>query len=110
MKALSETLRGTCNPFAIDITPELIKVSSGKTVKEQTSKFLLVTLQRGKDLRLKFSTECSIKGTRFLKPVQRTTILNFASENVSASKNFSKRVEAAEGVRDIFGRIIAVAA
>ena len=36
--------------------------------------------------------------------------MNFASENLKASKNFSKRVEAAEGVRDIFGRIIAVAA
>ena len=36
--------------------------------------------------------------------------MNFASENVKASKNFSKRVGAAEGVRDIFGRIIAVAA
>ena len=107
MKALFETLRRTCNPFAIDITPELINVSSEKTVKEQTSKFLLGTLQRGKDLRLKVLTECSIEGTRFLKPVQMTTVLNFASENVKASRNFSKRVEAAEGVRDIFGRIIA---
>ena len=110
MKALSEMLRRTCNPFAIDITAELINASSGKTVKKQTSKFLLGNLQRGKDLRLKFSTECSIEGTRFLKPVQKTKILNFASENVKASRNFSKRVEAAERVRDIFVRIIAVAA
>ena len=38
----------------------------------------------------------------------RTKILNFAAENVKRSKTGIRKVSAAEGVRDVFGRILAV--
>ena len=40
----------------------------------------------------------------------RTKIKNFATENVKESRNGVRKVDAAEGVRDVFGRILAVAA
>ena len=40
----------------------------------------------------------------------RTKIKNFATENVKESRNAVRKVDAAEGIRDVFGRIIAVAA
>ena len=49
-------------------------------------------------------------GSRFLKRVARIKMLNFAAENVKQSRTTNRRVNAAEGVRDVFGRILAVAA
>jgi len=46
----------------------------------------------------------------FLKPVARTKILNFAAENRKGPKTGTRKVSAAEGVRDVFGRILAVVA
>ena len=41
--------------------------------------------------------------------MKRIKILNFAAENAKESKTALSRVNAAEGVRDVFGRILAVA-
>ena len=89
-------------------TADLVNISSGKAANEETKKYLLGILERGRTLRLKFETECSVDGSRFLKPVARTEILNFAAENRKRSKTGARKVSAAEGVRDVFGRILAV--
>ena len=68
------------------------------------------TLAWGKNLRLKFESECLIDGSRILKRVARIKMLNFAAENVKQSRTTNRRVNAAEGVRDVFGQILAVAA
>ena len=47
--------------------------------------------------------ECSVDGSRFLKPVARTKVFNFAAENMKQSKKKIRKVNAAEGVRDVFG-------
>ena len=50
-------------------------------------------------------------GARFLKPVARTKVLNFATENIKESKTKIRKVNAVEGVRDdVFGQILAVVA
>ena len=86
------------------------KPSIRETITEVTKTFLLGTLERGKNLRLQFQDECAVDSSRFLKPVTRVKMLNFAAENVQKSKTAVRRVNAAEGVRDVFGRILAVAA
>lgn len=110
INALAIALSNTCNPFASDSPVELVNVSSGKIARDDTKNFLLGTLERGKSLRLKFESECATDGSRFLKTVSRMKILNFASENVKVSRSKGRRLDAAEGVRDIFGRIISIAA
>ena len=110
MNSVSNTLINTCNPFGNDSPADLVNISSGKAANEETKKYLLGILERGRTLRLKFETECSVDGSRFLKPVARTKILNFAAENRKRSKTGARKVSAAEGVRDVFGRILAVVA
>ena len=109
--ALTNALNSTCNPFASDSPAELVvNISSGKAAKDETTTFLLDTLTRGKRLRLQFEGECATDASRFLKPVSRTKINNFATENVKESRSAVQKVDATEGVRDVFGRSIAVAA
>ncbi len=110
MKSVTITLNNTCNPFASDAPAGLVNISSGKAANEGTKKFLLRTLERGRTLWLQFESECLVDGSRFLKPVSRTKILNFAAENRKQSKTSTRKVNAAEGVRDVFGRILAVVA
>ena len=45
----------------------------------------------------------SLDGSRFFKPVVRTKVFNFAAENMTQSKKKIRKVNAAEGVRDVFG-------
>ena len=52
----------------------------------------------------------AVDGLRFLKPVAMIKKLNFAAENVKKSKTTVKTMVAAEGVRDVFGRMLVVAA
>jgi len=110
MNSVTVTLNSTCNPFANDAPADLVNISSGKAANELTKNFLLGTLERGKTLRLQFEDECLVDGSRFLKPVARTKMLNFAAENVKRSKTAMLKVSAAEGVRDVFGRILAIVA
>ena len=88
-----------------------MNVASGKTAKKVTKEFLLSVLRRGSDLRQKFATECEIDSKRFLKPVTRTKIINFAAENMTRCRPTStaQKIKAAQEVRDVFGRILAAA-
>ena len=54
MNSVTFTLNQTCNPFSFN----LVNISSGKAANEETKKFLLGTLERGRKLRLQFVGEC----------------------------------------------------
>ena len=86
MNSVTFTLNQTCNPFSINAPVNLVNISSGKAENEETKKFLLWTLERGRKLRLQFVGECSVDGSRFFKPVARTKVFNFAAENMKQSK------------------------
>ena len=97
--------------ITIGAPADLVNISSGKAANEGTKKFLFGTLERGRKLRLQFENDCSVDGARFLKPVARTKVLNFATENIKESKTKIRKVNAVEGVRDdVFGQILAVVA
>ena len=109
---VTSTLNQTCNAFSINAPVDLVNISSGKAANEETKKFLIGTLERGRKLRLQFEGECSVDGSRFFKPVARTKIFNFCCREYEAVK-FKKtirKVNAPEGVQDVFGRILAVVA
>ena len=86
MNSVTITLNQTCNPFSINAPVNLVNISSGKAANEETKKFLLETLEQGRKLRLQFVGECLVDGSRFLKPVARTKVFNFAAENMKQSK------------------------
>lgn len=110
MDGLAKTVDNTCNPFASSAPTSLVNLATGKITKEETEKFLLDTLSRGRRLREKFEEECATDSSRFLKPVARIKMLNFAAENihVNEAKSTLRKMKAAEGVRDVFGRILAL--
>ena len=110
MIVISKTVNNTCNPFADHSPADLVNVSSGRAANEATKRYLLETLNRGNKLRMQFEKECEEDESRFLQPVAKTKVLNFAAENVKSSKGAVRKLKAAEGVRDVFGRILAVAA
>ena len=78
MLKMQNVLMGTCNPF--ENTKELVNLATEKTA--ETKSYLLATLERGVQNRLKFESECKDDGSRFQKLVGKTKVLNFAAENV----------------------------
>ncbi len=100
MNSVTITLNNT---FADDAPAGLVR----KSCKWGDQKVSPWDIGAGRKLRLQFENECSVDGSRFLKPVART---NFAAENRKRSKTGAQKVNAAEGVRDVFGRILAVVA
>ena len=81
MNLVTYTLNQTCYPFSIIAPVNLVNISSGKAANEEIKKLLLGTLERGRKSRLQFVGECSVDGSRFLKPVASTKVFNFAAEN-----------------------------
>ena len=108
--ALTHALNTTCNPFACHSPYNLVNVSSEKSALKETEQFLLRTLIRREEHRIKFERECSDDNSRFLKTVPRIKMLNFAAENAKKGRPSGRRIDATEGVRDVLGRILTVAA
>ena len=113
MATLSAKIDEVCNPFSDDSPRSLVNVATGKAVSETTESYLLNTLKRGQDDRNQFKQEWDISSSRFLKPVKRTKVQNFAAENVKKrvklpASHHSKT--SAESLRDMFIRMIVVIA
>ena len=73
----------------------------------KTADHLIDILKRGAELRDRFIKEWKDDDTRFLKPVKRIKVENFASENVKRRYTKDKKaLNAAEGVRDAFGYLL----
>ena len=109
--ALNAMIKSTCSPFDTDAPTTLVNIATGKAAHEETSEYLVGTLQRGALMRHEFQKECSEDDCRFLKRLQWVKVSNFAFENIK-SKSFKNKADlsAAEGVRDAFGHILAKAA
>ncbi len=113
MDVLSAKLDEFCNPFADEAPSSLVNIATGHTASDTTERYLLDTLQRGKDERDKFLQEWESDNSRFLKPVKRTPIRNFAAQNAKKKAKLptlQKAKTTAESLRDMFVRIIIVVA
>lgn len=98
----------SCNPFSVDAPTSLVNVATGYAASKMTENYLLKTLQWGPNSRQKFKEEWKTNSGRFLQPVKRTKIQNFAAENVKRKVRvpaLQKAITNAEGLRDTFIRL-----
>ena len=68
----------------------LVNLASGKAASGVTEKYLLNSMKRGEIEMVRFQEEWEQSSSRFLKPIKRLTVHNFATENVKkkqAKKN-----------------------
>ena len=96
--------------FAVNTPSDLVNISTGKAASSETTSYLLSTLQRGDEARHTFERECLTDSTRFMKTLSRIDIKNFAKENIKRKTMESRKPNVAEGVRDIFARLLTLAA
>ena len=107
--ALTASIEETCNPFRIE-EPTLINIATGKAASSSTSEYLLSTLERGEMAKVSFHSEWEGDPKRFFKPVKRIPIKHFASETLRTRRTVVAKVINAENLRDVFTRILLVAA
>ena len=107
---LTDTLKSTCHPFAANTPSDLVNISTRKAASSETTSYLLSTLQRGNEARHKFERECLTDSTRFMKTLSRIDNKNFAKGNIKRKTMESRKLNVAEGVRDIFARLLTFAA
>lgn len=70
---------------------------------------MINVLSNGKERREKFTNECSKDPSRFVKPIQRNKVSNFASDNSKKKSKIKGLGNATESVRDIFARVVILA-
>ena len=76
MNSITFTLNQICHPFSISAPADLVNISSGKAANEGIKKFLLGTLERGRNCDSNL-----IYNSQVFKPVARTKVLNFRVKN-----------------------------
>ena len=102
---LTDILKSTCHPFAANNPSDLVNISTGKATSSETTSYLLSTFQRGNEARHNFERECLTDSTRFMKTLSRINIKNIKRKTIE-----SRKLNVAEGVRDIFARLLTLAA
>ena len=113
MASLSEKIDASCNPFIVEAPASLVNVATGHAASKATEEYLLTTLKRGQEAREKFREEWEGNSDRFLQPVKRTKVQNFAAENVKKKTKLpamQKAITNAESLRDMFVRMIVIIA
>ena len=111
MEALTKALEDTCYPFKKDAPSVLVNIATGKVAASETSDYLTQVLERGRELRKKFTDECATDDKRFLRTIPRCQVQNFAKGNLhKKSYREKKALDAAEGVRDAFGYLLTAVA
>ena len=81
MAVLGEKIDEFCNPFADDAPAELINIATGQAASKVTEQYLVNILERGSAQRQKFQDEWNSDSNRFLQPLKRTVVQNFAAQN-----------------------------
>ena len=84
-------------------------------MSNETQNYLLKTLQSGRELRQRFQDEWTEDSKRFLKPVKRVHVQNFAAGHTEKAKKFKVTASqssksSAENLRDMFARMVIVVA
>ena len=99
-----------CDPFSLPATNSdcLLNITTGKAASKATEKYLTGSLVEGHKLRVKFQEECEADDQRFLKPIKRREVLNFAKENLKMKYPKAKKKSAAESQRDGFIHILVI--
>ena len=106
-KNLQDCIKSSCNPFdgLVVESQKLINIATGKASSAKAQEFLAHVLEKGNADRLKFETECSQDKTRFLKPITKISVHNFAKDNQVIDRASGKQSNV-ESVRDSFIQLL----
>lgn len=112
LNSIVETIKKTMNPFSGNVDKDsLFNLSTGKAASLNVTDYLLNVKSLGKEQKLKFISECFENSTRFVRPIPRNKMYNFASDCVK--KSFKSTIGDQKTLikmeRDIFGRLLAIA-
>lgn len=94
-----------CDPFSGAVSNSLVNVATGRAASKATESYLVNMLKRGRKAREKFLCEWDKDSNRFLKPVKRTRVENFAAENANHRPKTPAseiKTKTAESLRDMF--------
>ena len=106
VQAISSTIEDFVDPFSFDLELQpLMNLASGKSALLNARNYLLRTLKRGKEAQEKFIKEWRNEPRRFLRPVKKTKIKNFAEESTKGILHLKLSVD---GLRDVFARLLVV--
>ncbi|VVC93252.1 unnamed protein product [Leptidea sinapis] len=106
------TIKKTMNPFSENIDKNsLFNLSTGKAASLNVANFLLNVKSLGEEQKLKFFSECFEDSSRFVRPITRSKINNFASDCIkrSVKSTTGDKKTLLKMERDIFGRLLAIA-
>ena len=107
MQAISSTIEDFGGPFSSNLKLQpLMNLASGKSALLNTSNYLLRTLKRGKETRENFTEEWRNEPRRFLRPVKRTKIENFAAESTKGKTQYFRLKSSVDGLRNVFARLL----
>lgn len=112
LNSIVETIKKTMNPFSENVDKDsLFNLSTGKAASSNVTNFLLYVNSLGQEQKLKFFSDCFEDSTRFVRPITRNKIHNFASDcakkSIKSATGDKKTLIKME--RDIFGRLLAIA-
>lgn len=100
-------LSKTCDPFGSQASDYacLLNIATGRAASKETHQYLTGTLSDGRELHQKFKDECATDCERFMRPIQRRPVSNFAKENAK-KKSPNVKGKPADSLRDAFIRIL----
>lgn len=109
---LITTVERTFNPFEKELAADhLFNLTTGKAASATTADFLLNLKRDGMKKKDQFVAECSLNFQRFEQPINRTKILNFATEILKPKQvsHLSNKINAVETEKFIIGRLLSMA-
>ena len=74
-------IKATVNHFSKQLNKDLFNIKTGTQASKDVEKYLLILFKCGEEKRDVFVRECSSTSERFIKPIHKTTVTTFASEN-----------------------------
>ncbi|KAK4309970.1 hypothetical protein Pmani_018437 [Petrolisthes manimaculis] len=112
MRGLGQKIEEFCNPFGNNAPTTLVNLATGRAATKTTEEYLVQTMMRGQTDRDKFLDEWNKDSTRFLKPLKRLRVNNFASKTKNKKEKKARGVQDvisnAASLKDTFIRIIVV--
>ena len=110
VETLLNAVTESCDPFSAPASTAgcLLNIATGKAAAPETERYLLESLVEGQKHQKKFEDECTDDNTRFMKPIQRRKVTNFACENTNKNRMPAKGKTATEGLRDAFIHMLVI--
>lgn len=99
-----------CDPFSAPVSTSacLLNIAMERAAAApKTQEYLTETFTEGRKLQEKFQEECAEDEVRFMKPIRRRKVTNFACENIRKKRPIaSKDKPATESLKDVFIRML----